>query len=121
MASSKAYLEYVLEQCPEGVSARQMMGEYVLYYRGKVFGGVYDDRFLVKPTKSAIAMMPRAPLKLPYEGAKPMLLADALDDRQFLGELLQAMYPELPEKKQRFARKLPEKRKGESADEYSDR
>ena len=105
MASSREYLNYVLEQCPEGVTFRTMMGEYVLYYQGKVFGGIYDDRFLVKPTKSAIAMMPQAPLELPYEDAKPMLLVDALDDRQFLAKLLQAMCLELPEKKQRPAKK----------------
>lgn len=105
MASGKEYLEYVLEQCPEGVTARSMMGEYVLYYRGKVFGGIYDDRFLVKPTKSASIMLMDAPRELPYEGAKPMILADRLDDRQFMSELLQAMYPELPEKKQRPSKK----------------
>ena len=100
MASSREYLNYVLEQCPEGVTFRAMMGEYVLYNQGKVFGGIYDDRFLVKPTKSAIAMMSQAPMEIPYEGAKPMLLVDALDDRKFLAKLLQAMCPELPEKKQ---------------------
>ena len=105
MASSKEYLEYVLEQCPEEVTFRPMMGEYVLYYGGKVFGGIYDDRFLAKPTKSAEAMMPEAPREVPYEGAKPMILVDRVDDRQFLTDLLQAMYPELPEKKQRAAKK----------------
>lgn len=101
MASSRRYLEYVLEQCPEGVTFRPMMGEYILYYREKVIGGIYDDRFLVKPTEPAIERMPQAPRELPYEGAKPMLLVEGLDDRQFLAELLQAMYPELPGKKKR--------------------
>ena len=81
MASSKEYLDFVLEQLSalEGVSARPMMGEYVLYYRGKVVGGVYDDRFLLKPTKSARALMPGAPAEIPYPGAKAMLAADVDD------------------------------------------
>ena len=102
MATSKGYLEYVLEQLsglPE-ISHRAMMGEYVLYYRGKVIGGIYDDRFLIKPTKSAIAMMPDAERELPYEGAKEMLLAD-VDNREFLKKLLEAMYDELPAPKQK--------------------
>ena len=75
MASSKGYLEYILNQLSEldDISNRAMMGEYILYYRGKVFGGIYDDRFLVKPTKSALALMPEAERELPYEGAKEML------------------------------------------------
>ena len=105
MASSKEYLQYVLEQCPGDVSSRAMMGEYVLYYRNKVFGGIYDDRFLVKPTKAALSLMPDAPLEIPYEGAKKMLLVERLDDRQFLQALLQAMEPELPEKKKRSQKK----------------
>lgn len=81
MPSSKEYLEYVLDQLSdiEGVSFRAMMGEYVIYYRDKVLGGIYDDRFLVKPTESALAMMPDATWQLPYEGAKQMLLVDAIE------------------------------------------
>lgn len=101
MASSKEYLQYVLEQCPEGVRSRAMMGEYILYYRDKVFGGIYDDRFLLKPTAAAVSRMPDAPRELPYPGAKEMLLVDRLDDRPFLQELLQAMESELPGKKKR--------------------
>lgn len=78
-----------------------MMGEYIIYYRGKVVGGIYDDRFLVKPTKSALAMMPDADRELPYEGAKEMLLVDNVENREFLGELLEAMYDELPSAKER--------------------
>lgn len=98
MASSKDYLDYILEQLSElnDITHRAMMGEYVLYYRGKVFGGIYDDRFLVKPTKSAIAMMPDAEMELPYEGAKEMILVDDVDNREFLRELVEAMYEELP-------------------------
>ena len=105
MASSKDYLQYVLEQCPGDVSSRDMMGEFILYYRDKVFGGIFDDRFLVKPTKAAISLMPEAPLEIPYEGAKKMLLVERVDDRQFLQALLQAMEPELPEKKKRSQKK----------------
>ena len=80
----------------EDVTFRAMMGEYIIYYRGKIVGGIYDDRFLVKPTKSAVAMIPNAEMELPYEGAKEMLLVDDVDNRAFLRELLEAMYEELP-------------------------
>ena len=98
MASSKEYLEYILEQLSDlnDISYRSMMGEYVIYYRGKVVGGIYDERFLVKPTQSAAAMMPDADKELPYEGAKEMLLVNNVENREFLRELLEAMYPELP-------------------------
>lgn len=98
MASSKGYLDFVLEQLSdlEDVSCRTMMGEYIIYYRGKVVGGIYDDRFLVKPTKSAVAMMPNAGMELPYDGAKEMLLVDNVENKDFLRELLEAMYKELP-------------------------
>ena len=98
MASSKEYLDFISEQLAEldDVSYRAMMGEYIIYYRGKIVGGIYDDRFLVKPTKSAVAMMPDADREPPYEGAKEMLLVDAVDNKDFLRKLLEAMYPELP-------------------------
>ncbi|MBQ3463110.1 MAG: TfoX/Sxy family protein, partial [Clostridia bacterium] len=80
----------------EEISYRAMMGEYIIYYRGKVVGGIYDDRFLIKPTKSAVNMMPNADMELPYEGAKAMLLVDDIENRKFLRELLEAMYDELP-------------------------
>lgn len=103
MASSKEYLDFILDQLSglSEISSRAMMGEYIIYYRGKVVGGIYDDRFLVKPTKSALAMMPDADRELPYEGAKEMLLVDNVEDREFLGELLEAMYDELPAPKKR--------------------
>jgi len=78
-----------------------MMGEYIIYYRGKVVGGIYDDRFLVKPVKAALAMMPDAESELPYEGAKEMLLVDDVENREFLCELLEAMYDELPAPKKK--------------------
>ena len=103
MASSKDYLEYILDQLSglDDISYRAMMGEYIIYYRGKVVGGIYDDRFLVKPVKSAMAMMPDANLELPYEGAKEMLLVNDVENREFLRELLEAMYDELPAPKKR--------------------
>ena len=81
MASSKEYLDFILEQLSEldDVSFRAMMGEYIIYYRGKIVGGIYDDRFLVKPMKSAVAMMPNADMDLPYDGSKEMLLVDDVD------------------------------------------
>ena len=103
MASSKEYLELVLEQLSEldEITYKVMMGEYIIYYRGKIVGGIYDDRFLVKPTKSAKAMMPDADMELPYEGAKEMILVDDVDDREFLRELVEAIYEELPASKKR--------------------
>lgn len=103
MPSSKQYLDFVLGQLSEleDVTYRAMMGEFILYYRGKVVGGIYDDRLLVKPVKAAIRYMPAAPYELPYEGAKKMLLVNEVDRRGFLRELFQAMYEELPVQKPR--------------------
>ena len=103
MASSEEYLEYVLEQLSDldEISHRKMMGEYIIYYRGKIVGGIYDDRFLVKPVKSALDMMGDVDMELPYEGAKEMVLVDNLDDREFLCDLFDAMYDELPAPRKR--------------------
>ena len=103
MASTKEYLEYVLEQLSEldDITYKAMMGEYILYYRGKIFGGVYDDRFLVKNTKSAAEKMPEAEMQRPYEGAKEMLLVDDIENKEFLSELVEAMYEELPASKKK--------------------
>lgn len=97
MASRKEYLDYILEQLSEaeGISHRAMMGEYVLYINGKVFGGIYDNRFLIKPTKAAKAMLPQAALELPYPGAKEMLLVDNVESKEFLRELIAAVSAEL--------------------------
>ena len=102
MASSKEYLDFILEQLSDmdGLSFRAMMGEYILYFRGKIIGGIYDDRFLVKPTKAAMAIMPDADREIPYEGAREMLLVDNVDNREHLKELLTAIYEELPPPKQ---------------------
>lgn len=103
MASSKAYLEFVLDQLSgtEGITCRAMMGEYILYVNGRIFGGIYDDRFLVKPTPAAVRMMPDAPREIPYDGAKEMLLVENADDREYLTALLAAMEPELPAPKKK--------------------
>ena len=101
MASSKDYLAFIMDQLSllDDVSYRAMMSEYIIYYRGKVIGGIYDDRFLVKDTKAARELMPNAELELPYEGAKEMILVDEVDNREFLKDLFEAMYPELPSPK----------------------
>jgi len=98
MASRKEYLEFILGQLSdlEEITYRAMMGEFIIYYRGKVVGGIYDDRLLVKPVKSAISYMPAAPYELPYDGAKEMLLVEEVDNKEFLTGLFNAMYDELP-------------------------
>ena len=103
MASSEEYRDFILDQLSglDEISCRTMMGEYIVYYRGRIVGGIYDDRFLVKPTKTAVAMMPDADKELPYEGAKEMLLVDNVENREFLQELLNAMYDELPAPKKK--------------------
>ena len=97
MASSKEYLKFKLEQLAEldEITFRAMMGEYIIYYRGKIVGGIYDDRLLVKPIKSAISYMPTATYELPYDGAKEMLLVEDVDSKEFLTGLFNAMYDEL--------------------------
>ena len=106
MASDKEYRDFILEQLSEleDVSCKAMMGEYILYYRDKVIGGIYDNRFLVKPVKSALTMMPEAARELPYEGAKEMLMVENVENRSFLRELVTAMYDELPVLKQKAKR-----------------
>ena len=103
MASSKEYLDFVLEQLSglDGISYRYMMGEYIIYYKDKIAGGIYDDRFLVKQTKAAKELMPYADSELPYEGGSKMFLVDNVDDKRFLRELFDKMYPELPAPKKK--------------------
>ena len=103
MASSKEYLDFILEQLSdlEEITYRAMMGEYIIYYKGKIVGGIYDDRFLVKNVKSAVDKMPDAQLELPYEGGKKMLLVDNVDNKVFLKDLLESMYADLPEQKKK--------------------
>ena len=98
MASNKEYLQFVLEQLSDldEINYRAMMGEYIIYYRGKIVGGIYDDRLLVKPVKAAVSYMPTADYEIPYDGAKEMLLVEDIDNREFLAGLFNAMYDELP-------------------------
>lgn len=103
MASSKEYLEYILDQLSDldEITYRAMMGEYIIYYRGKIVGGIYDDRLLVKPVQAAADFIPDATYELPYEGAKEMLLVEEVDDRDFLTGLFNAMFDELPAPKKK--------------------
>ncbi|HCQ73665.1 MAG TPA: competence protein TfoX [Clostridiales bacterium] len=103
MASSREFLNFVLEQLSEldGISYRAMMGEFIIYHKGKIPGGIYDDRLLVKPVKTAIEYMPEASFELPYDGGSKMLLVTELEDKDFLAGLFNAMYDELPERKRR--------------------
>lgn len=103
MASTKDYLTFVLEQLSDldDISCRAMMGEYILYFRGKIIGGIYDNRLLVKPVRSAISLMPEAAYELPYEGAKEMLLVEDIDNKEFLCHLFRSMYEELPAPKKK--------------------
>ena len=98
MASSKEYLDFILEQVSEldNVSYKAMMGEFIIYYKGKIIGGIYDDRLLVKPVQSAINYMPNAVYEMPYDGAKEMLLVDEVDNKEFLIGLFDAVYDDLP-------------------------
>ncbi len=106
MASSKEYLHFILEQLStlDDISYRAMMGEYILYYHGKIVGGIYDDRLLVKKTRYALECMPTAVCDFPYEGAKEMLLVEEIDNKEFLTKLFEAMYKELPLPKPRRRR-----------------
>ncbi len=101
MPSSREYLSFILEQLSDlkDITYKPMMGEFLIYYRGKLVGGIYDDRLLVKPVKSAVAYLPQAEYSLPYEGAKEMLLVDNVDDKAFLTGLFEAMYDDLPKPK----------------------
>ena len=103
MASDREYLEFILGQLSdlEEITYRAMMGEFILYYRGKIVGGIYDDRLLVKKTSSALELMPAAISELPYEGAKEMLSVDEVDSKEFLAKLFEAMYDELPSPKRK--------------------
>lgn len=103
MASSREFLNFVLEQLSEldGISYRAMMGEFIIYHKGKIPGGIYDDRLLVKPVKAAIEYMPETSFELPYDGGSKMLLVTELEDKDFLAGLFNAMYDELPERKRR--------------------
>ena len=104
MASTKEYLDFVMEQLSglDELSSRALMGEYILYYRGRIFGGIYDNRLLVKPVPMALRLMPDAEMELPYNGAKKMILVDNVDDRQFLCELVESMWKNCRKRKRRI-------------------
>lgn len=106
MASTENYRDFILEQLGDltGITYRAMMGEYILYFQGRIFGGIYDDRFLIRPTKSALERIPNGQLESPYPGAKEMLLVDNVDSKDFLTGLIAAMLPELPEPKRKPTR-----------------
>lgn len=101
MASSKDFLEFVLDGLCElpDITYRAMMGEYVIYYRGKVVAGIYDNRFLVKPTPGALRIVPNAPMEIPYDGGRPMIMIEDAENRALLRELFDAIYNDLPTKK----------------------
>ena len=101
MSSSQEYIDFIIDQLSglKQITFRKMMGEYIIYYRGKIIGGVYDDRFLIKPAESAKKMMPDAVYEAPYEGAKEMILVENVDDKSFLKELIEKIWDELPYKK----------------------
>ena len=105
MSSTNQYLEFVLDLLGEldDVAHRKMMGGYVLYYRGKVIGGIYDDRFLLKVTPASERLLPDAPRAIPYEGAKEMLLVE-IEDRDALCDVVSAMWEELPAPKKKKQR-----------------
>ena len=103
MASSKEYLDFIIEQLSAlpDITYRAMMGEYIIYYRGKIIGGIYDNRLLIKPTASALKIIKNAKMEIPYDGAKPMIMIDDIENQEFLIELFNAIYPELPESKKK--------------------
>ena len=101
MASNREYLDYIMEQLSADARFRAMMGEYLIYYRGKIIGGIYDNRFLVKDVPAARELMPEAAEEIPYDGAKPMLMIDNVDNKEFLARLLEAIYCQLPENKRK--------------------
>ena len=103
MASSKEYLYFISEQLSglDEIAFKPMMGEFLLYYRGRLVGGIYDDRLLVKPVKSAIEYMQNVSYTPPYDGAKEMLLVVNVDDKEYLCSLFEAMFDDLPTPKNR--------------------
>ena len=103
MSSSKEYLDFIIDQLSglDDITYRMMMGEYMLYYKGRIFPYICDDRLLIKPVQAAIDMMSSPRYELPYNGAKPMLAVDNVDDREFLTEMVQKMYEQLPVPKQK--------------------
>ncbi|MCR5506715.1 MAG: TfoX/Sxy family protein [bacterium] len=98
MPSNKEFLDFILEQLSQlsDIKYRKMMGEYIIYYRGKVVGGIYDNRFLIKPTKSVLEIIPDAVMEIPYPNAKPMVLIEDIENQKLLVQLFNQIYSELP-------------------------
>lgn len=103
MSTTIDYYEYLQEQLePIGnIRYRKMMGEYCVYYRDKVIGGIYDNRFLIKNINASRLYLPNTTLEIPYQGAKPMILVEELSDKELLKKLMIAMYEELPTPKKK--------------------
>ena len=107
MATSKDFIIYLTEQVnrPEDIAVKPMMGEYLLYYRGKLVGDICDNRVLLKPVEAAKKLLPNAEMPQPYAGAKPIILLENTDDGEFMLSIFEAMYPELPEPKAKKVKK----------------
>ncbi len=102
MSTSREYLYFILEQLSalDGITHRMMMGEYIIYYKGKIAAYICDERFLVKPVPSALKLLPDAEYDAISEGGRKKLLrVDDVDNRELLVNLFTAMYDELPEPK----------------------
>lgn len=104
MASSQEFLDFILKQLQglgQEISFRKMMGEYLLYYRGRLFGGIYDNRLLLKSVQPALNFFENPIFESPYPGAKSMLRIEEVEDAAFLCNLIEAVYPALPAPKKK--------------------
>lgn len=104
MATSKEYMEFLMEQLSEldGVYYRSMMGEYLIYYKDKVAAYICAERFLVRPVPSAIRLLPEAEYDSMTDGGRKKLLRfDDVDNRELLIDLFVSIYEELPKPKAR--------------------
>ena len=95
MASTKGYGDFVLEQLSllDNITCKSMMGEFLLYYNGVLFGGIYDDRLLVKIVDNNKKYQMKE--TIPYENAKPMYLVDDIDDQEQLKSIIEDTYKDL--------------------------
>ena len=98
MPSNKEFLDFILELLSQlsDIKYRKMMGGYIIYYRGKVVGGIYDNRFLIKLTKSVLEIIPDAVMEIPYPNAKPMVMIEDIENQKLLVQLFNQIYSELP-------------------------
>ena len=95
MATTKEYRDFILDELNilDNITCKPMMGEYLLYYNGILFGGIYDDRLLVKIVDSNKKY--NMPESIPYNGAKPMLLVDSIDNKEILKDIVLDTYKDL--------------------------